>query len=243
MLSPQMIFFDYGQTLISEESFNSVAGTKAVLEQCVTNNFNITAEEIQSFANELNKDIGRFDSQTRHLVLLEVHNYSFQNYLYDYFHIKPMVSPLELETVFWDYAAPAEPTKGIVDLLYMLDRLHISSSVISNIAMSGIALKNRIDRLLPDNQFEFIIASSEYVFRKPHRRIFEIALKKSCLQAQNVWHCGDDVKCDIEGARTCGITPIWYTGAINRNLQLPPDGCMEVKDWNEFADYICSLNR
>lgn len=242
MNKPKMICFDYGQTLISEDSFNGIAGTRAVLEQCVHNPSNITAEEIQSLANELNKDIGRFNPETQHLVLLEVHNHPFQNYLYDYFQIKPIVSPLELETVFWDNAAPAKPTNGIINLLLKLEELKIRTGVISNIGMSGTALKNRIERLLPHNHFEFIIASSEYVFRKPHKRIFEIALKKSCLQPKDMWYCGDNINCDIEGARSCGITPIWYTGAINKKLQTVPVACLEINDWKELSNYLCELN-
>ena len=99
---PKMIIFDYGQTLIQEERFDGIAGTKAVLEKCVENPNGITAEEVQEFANELNKDIGRYDPETRSSFLLEVHNHPFQNYLYDYFGLKRITSPLELETVFWD---------------------------------------------------------------------------------------------------------------------------------------------
>ena len=142
MRKPKMIVFDYGQTLIQEERFDGIAGTKAVLERCVENPYNITAEEVQAFANELNKDIGRYDSATNHLFLLEVHNHPFQNYLYDYFGLTRIVSPLELETVFWDTASPGRPTEHIIELLSYLGSNEIRTSVISNIAMSGQALEN-----------------------------------------------------------------------------------------------------
>jgi hypothetical protein len=32
-----IILFDYGQTFISEERFGGIAGTKAVLNKCVSN--------------------------------------------------------------------------------------------------------------------------------------------------------------------------------------------------------------
>ena len=104
MNKPKMILFDYGQTLVSEARFDGVAGTKAVLDNCVTNPYNISAEDIQSLANEMNKDIGRYAPETSHLYLIEVHNHSFQNYLYDYFDLTKIVSHLELETTFWDAA-------------------------------------------------------------------------------------------------------------------------------------------
>jgi len=57
-------------------------------------------------------------------------------------------------------------------------------------------LTNRINEFLPNNNFEFIIATSEYIFRKPHKRIYELALKKANLEAKDVWYCGDNAVCD-----------------------------------------------
>ncbi len=48
----------------------------------------------------------------------------------------------------------------------------------------------RINRLLPKNNFEFIITSSNYIFRKPNKRIFDLALEKAGLQPDEVWYIG-----------------------------------------------------
>ena len=241
MYKPKMIIFDYGQTLVHEERFDGVAGTKAVLDRCVKNPSGITAEEVQAFANELNKDIGRYDPVTNHLFLLEVHNHPFQNYLYDYFGLTRIVSPLELETIFWDTASPGKPTEYIFEFLAYLKKMKIRSSVISNIAMSGQALENRINALLPIHDFEFIIASSEYVFRKPHRRIFEIAAKKASLAASDLWYCGDNASCDIDGAKAAGLFPVWYKGAYQGEGDTPEDDCLTVMSWQELQGYLEGL--
>ncbi|HBI71692.1 MAG TPA: HAD family hydrolase [Lachnospiraceae bacterium] len=241
MNKPKMILFDYGQTLLCENKFDGIAGTKAVLKNCVQNPQGVTAEEIQTFANELNKDIDRYNSETQHLALIEVHNHSFQKYLYDYFQIKILVSPLELETIFWDNAAPATLTDGVEEMLRSLNKLHIRTGVISNISFSGLALSNRINKYLPENNFEFIIASSEYVFRKPGSRIFEVALKKSGLETKDIWYCGDNIKCDIEGAFNCSITPVWYKGAIEKKPVSLPDSCIEINEWTELVRYLLSI--
>lgn len=238
MNRPKMIVFDYGQTLVCEERFDGIAGTNAVLERCVINPNNITAEEIQEFANELNKDIGRYDPATSHLCLTEVHNYPFQNYLYDYFGLQRTVSPLDLETVFWDAAAPGKPTAYIAGFLSYLKQNNIRSSVISNISMSGQALENRINALIPDNSFEFIIASSEYVFRKPHKRIFEIAAKKAKLEPCDMWYCGDNAICDVDGTKMAGIYPVWYKGAYVGYNITPENECLIISDWMELQGYL-----
>ncbi|MHB1485113.1 MAG: HAD family hydrolase [Saccharofermentanales bacterium] len=242
MRKPEMIIFDYGETLFTEEYFDGVKGTKAVLESCVKNPKNISAEEIQDFANELNNDFGRYDPKTRHLVQFEIHNHQFQNYLYEHFGLKRTVSPLELETVFWDAACPAKPTDNIVEFLEYLKSVGIRSSVISNISMSGEALSGRINRLIPENNFEFILASSEYIFRKPHRRIFELAAIKAGIAPEDIWYCGDNPFCDIDGARNAGMTPIWYKGGNEIYKNEPQDECITINDWLELKRILTALD-
>jgi len=196
MRKPKMILFDYGQTLLNEQTFNGIKGTQAVLDCCVSTLNHITAEEVQELANMLNNDIGRYNPETQDMYCLEIHNHQFQNYLYEYLGIKTIVSPLEIETTFWNSASPARPTENIVKLLDCLKDEDIRTGVISNISISGEALTNRINEFLPNNNFEFIIATSEYIFRKPHKRIYELALKKANLEAKDVWYCGDNAVCD-----------------------------------------------
>jgi putative hydrolase of the HAD superfamily len=239
MNKPKMILFDYGETLIAEARFDGVRGTEAVLAKCVVNPHNITAEEVQQLANELNVEIGRFDPETSHLCVTEVHNQPFNNYLYDYFGLKRTVTPLELETVFWDAASPGKPTHHINALLNFLTQNDIRSSVISNISFSGQALENRINALLPNHHFEFIIASSEYVFRKPHRRIFDIAVKKAWLETKDIWYCGDNAICDVDGAKMAGLTPVWYKGAYGTAPPfIPQEECLIIQDWLELIDML-----
>ncbi len=236
--TPKMILFDYGQTLICEEPFDGIKATKAVLEHCVKNPNNVTAEEIQLLSNELNADIGRYNPKTNHLYVIEVHNHSFQNYLYDYFNLERIVSPLELETVFWDAAYPGKPTENITQFLDYLKRKSILTAVISNISFSGQALANRINTLLPQNEFEFILATSENVFRKPHKRIFELAVRKAGLAPEDVWYCGDNGICDVDGASKAGLIPVWYKGAYKENDYVPQNECLTIYDWNELIDVL-----
>lgn len=241
-MKPKMIVFDYGQTLVHEEQFNGVAGTKAVLDNCVLNPNNITAEEIQVLAVELNNDIGRYNPKSGHLCLTEVHNHPFQNYLYEYFGLKRIVSQIELETVFWNGASPGRPTEHIIEFLLYLKEKNIRSAVISNISFSGQVLENRINSLLPQNKFEFIIASSEYVFRKPHKRIFEIAVKKAQLEPCEIWYCGDNGICDVDGAKAAGLFPVWYKGAYEGHNFTPQNESLVIYDWRELVEFLESLS-
>ncbi len=115
---------------------------------------------------------------------------------------------------------------------------NIRTGVISNISFSGEALIKRISEWLPNNQFEFILATSEYIFRKPHKRIFELALRKSNLSADEVWYCGDNAICDVDGAKNAGLTPIWYKGALNNHRNSPQEKCIVINDWFDLIEIL-----
>lgn len=52
--------------------------------------------------------------------------------------------------------------------------------------------------------FENIILSSEVGASKPHRRMFDAALRQMQAVAETSWHVGDDARCDLEGASALG---------------------------------------
>lgn len=242
MNKPKMILFDYGQTIINEKIFDPLRGTRAVLKEAAINPNNISAEEVQDLANQLLKEIGRWGVDAEKQTFLEVHNHVFQNYLYEYFDIKFTKPMAEVEQIFQGAACIAEPTKNISEFLSFLDSENIRTSVVSNISFSGNLLKEHINTLLPSNNFEFIIASSEYIFRKPHKRIFELALRKAKLDASEVWYCGDNAVFDVDGAAASGIFPVWYKGAIEKsNKYTPKSECLEVNDWNELIEVLGKL--
>ena len=239
MQRPKMIMFDYGQTLITESRFDGEKGCRAVLKYAKRNPYNVTGKEVQDFAKALNKDIGRFNPDVRSSQHIEVHNHIFNKFLYEYYDLEIDLSPQELEKVFWDNASTKKVTKNIEVLLQYLREVGIRSAVISNISFSGKALENQICALLPNHNFEFIIATSEYVFRKPHNRIFELALRKAKLAARDVWFCGDNAYFDVEGASKAGIFAIWYRGAIEEDNKLTPLAeCLTVNDWTEIVDIL-----
>lgn len=98
-------------------------------------------------------------------------------------------------------------------------------------------IKKRIRELLPGHSFEFILATSEYLFRKPDRRIFEMALKKAQLAPEEVWYIGDSYECDVLGAGNAGIFPVWYVGATARPVEQREDVWM-VRDWDEIREEL-----
>ena len=233
---PKMILFDYGQTLIHEE-FSGVRGTEAVLQYATQNKYRLSAAQVQEEADKINWEVGRFDPERRHLFQVEVPNHMFTAYLYESLGITLSLTSEQIDQVFWDAAAPGTPTIGIEDLLEYLHQNSIRTGVISNIAYAGKVVEDRIQRMIPTNHFEFIIATSEYMYRKPNKRIFDLALEKADLKVSDVWYVGDQYECDIVGARNAGIFPVWYLGAVDRPYEDKED-VITVKSWQEFKERL-----
>lgn len=144
----------------------------------------------------------------RHLFQIEIPNTMFTPYLYESQGIEIALSNSEMDTVSRNAAVPGVPT-----------------------------VAERINRLLPENAFEFIITSSNYIFRKPNKRIFDLVLEKAGLEPDEVWYIGDQYECDVKGALNAGLPPIWYIGAID--LPYTEDiNILTVKTWNEIERYM-----
>ena len=244
MKIPKMILFDYGQTLIAEQKFDGVKGTEAVLQYATRNKYHLSAEQVQAKANEIKREymeemhsIGRFDPEKRHLFQIEIPNAMFTPYLYESQGIEIALSNSEIDTIFWNAAAPGRPTEGIKDFLEYLKNKGIRTGVISNISYASSVVAERINRLLPENAFEFIITSSNYIFRKPNKRIFDLALEKAGLEPDEVWYIGDQYECDEKGALNACLLPIWYIGAIDPPY-IKDTNILTVKTWNEIEWYM-----
>ena len=211
MRKPKMILFDYGQTLADEHGFDSIAGFNAVLQYAVKNKYHYTAEDILAKWNEVYAELGEFDPQRR----FEIPNSLFFAYLFPAMGIELSCTPQEVDRIYWQTASPSVATEGAEEFLAFLKEQNIRTGVISNIMASSQVLEERIKGLFPEHNFEFILATSDYMFKKPNKRIFDLALEKADLQPEDVWYIGNSYRCDVGGARSAGIYPVWYIGATS----------------------------
>ncbi len=237
MNKPKMILFDYGQTLVAEEPFDGIKGTTAVLKHAIENKYNLTPEQVQTEANKINTELKRFDPVARAQNTVEIPNHMFTGYLYESLGIKINLTAEEIDRTFWDAASPGKPTEGLPEFLDYLFEHQIRTAVLSNITYAGLVVSERINRLFPDNHFEFILATSEYLFRKPHTRIFRLALEKAGLKPEDAWYVGDNYACDVVGARNTGMFPIWYKGAMDFE-QVDHEDVIKIQSWTELTEML-----
>ena len=241
---PIMILFDYGHTLIGEPGFDLLHGTEAVMRYAAKNPQRLTPLQVREFADKVYAET--FE-KTRE-VGIDLHYDAFDRLVYEYLQIEFPLSGGELEQVFLDNAGPGVVMPHTAEMLTYLHERGIRTGVISNNSNSGETLKARFDLLLPNNQFEFVISSSDYMYRKPNPMLFELALRKANLSADEVWFCGDSPNADIAGAAGVGMFPVWYENLTmenpwrEKNAIKPTGEHLHIHDWRELIEMLETLH-
>jgi len=68
-----------------------------------------------------------------------------------------------------------------------------------------------VERFQLEHFFDFMLTSAACSYRKPHPRIFEIALAHWNISAGDALMVGDSLEADIMGAQKAGLLGIWIT--------------------------------
>lgn len=243
VIYPKMILFDYGHTLLYEPGWDTMHGNIALLKYATKNSGNYTAADV---AKQVERLLDAPLEEVRNLGY-DITGQAFQRTLYASLGIELSLSPLEMEIAFWDAASSGASMPDADRMIDYMNKNGIRSGVISNLIWSGDALSARLNRMLPHNKFEFVITSSDYLFRKPSRHLFELALRKTGLSASDVWYCGDNPVADVTGAAHAGIFPVWYDNATGRdadytaNRPEPKNDHLYIHEWNEMISILDEL--
>ena len=234
MRRPSGIIFDYGDTVLHLESIDVIEGNRRILELA---DFNpgVTAEDAAALAEEM----FRWLDTERNNYMLEVSAASIDRLIFDTLGVTFRVDYDELEKAFWNGALTYKPVDGIFELLDMLDANGIKTGIISNSINKGTILEEELEKHNLAHRFSFVMSSADYVVRKPHRYLFQVALKKMGLSPSEVWFVGDKIEYDIRGALDSGLYPVWYNW-MNQPAAIDGD-YLEVKDLHELREKIESL--
>lgn len=124
----------------------------------------------------------------------------------------------ELSGELFDYwARPAV----YPDTAEFLNRQEVPVIIVSNIDNSF--LKSALAGI----EFEFhdIVTSEDVQAYKPRPEIYQRALERNGLNANEVVHIGDSYSQDVTGAHHCGIDVVW----VNRKNRIKPDGLTQFE--------------
>lgn len=233
---PEMIFFDYGNTLCTEPStFDGIKGFAALIEKADNNPQNVTPERLWKMQEKVRKDMDKINADD-----FEVNHREILRLITSSFGLEFSISDCEIEDILWNTAFPASPIEGVNEMMKLLERLGIRTAVVSNMSFSGEVLKKRIDRHVPSEKFEFVLASSDCFYRKPREEIFLAALGKANIQPEKCAFCGDSVVCDIIPSAKLGMQPIWlpkHSDAKKMRSKAEKAGALIFENYHELSAY------
>lgn len=97
-----------------------------------------------------------------------------------------------------------QPHKVLADLKAQGKRI----GLVSNYAHTGV-IRDALGRLGLLEHFDAIIVSADVGYLKPHPAIFEAALAAVDARPHEAIMVGNDLECDVLGARRAGLRAIW----------------------------------
>jgi putative hydrolase of the HAD superfamily len=114
---------------------------------------------------------------------------------------------------------------GVDGMLRLLRDAGTKLGIVSNTLVPPHCLDDHLAAEGLLHYFPVRVYSSQVRFRKPHPRIFEIALEKIGVPANRTLFIGDLLKTDIAGAKKMGMRAIWKPATTHQkelmHLKLP----------------------
>ncbi len=239
---PKMILFDVGGTLFEDGKCNPEDGFE-MLRQSANNPEATDKYELTDYWNKYLDETSGLKSESG--IKLDIPLSSVIRYATMNTGLISNIPMTEQEEIFDRYNSSRKVIDGVSELLSELDFQGIRTAVISNNMMSGEGLSLAINKWIPNAKFEFCLTSSDILFTKPSKNIFEAALKYAQLDASECWYCGDSVIPDIYGSLSCGITPVLLDTESRVSLEFRTDdkcnNYLTVNNWNALKIYIKNL--
>ena len=87
--------------------------------------------------------------------------------------------------------------------------------------------------------FDPIVVSGDHGFRKPDRRLFQLALDGLGVAAEHVLYVGNDMYRDIYGAREAGMQTVLFDS--DQGTKIYPD-CVPNHTITDFRDLLTILD-
>lgn len=81
--------------------------------------------------------------------------------------------------------------------------------VVSNVWAASRVFRETFERASVLPLFEAVVFSSDHGCIKPSATLFRRALESFRVAPESVWYAGDDLRCDVGGARGAGLKAIW----------------------------------
>lgn len=236
-MKTELVLFDYGNTLVTEQDWNAENGNKALLKTAGFEDSELLGRIIEFGKTNLLPKIKDMRENN-----IEVSGAAYSRALFGNFGIDLDMADEEIERIFWYSASKGEAVDGAEDLLAFLDKNEIRTGIISNMMWSGKILRKRLERIFHLHRFDFVLTSADYIYRKPDPCMFNIAALLSKADKSRIIYCGDNPEADIAGAAKAGIFPIFFRNYFDSrgygSDKTPKCEYTEINKLNQIKDLI-----
>jgi len=227
MRKPKGVLLDYGGTLVEEVAYNPRAGNEVLLARASYCPPHITIEHVLQRAAQVTEEV----AARRDEFQLETPWPALTRLIHDYLGIRFDAPMPELEMAFWKASVTTAPMPGAREALEEFHRGGVPIAVLSNCASGPEVIRYELEKYGLAEHLAFVMVSAEYAVRKPNVLLFDTAAARLGVEPQDIWFVGDRLDTDVAGAKTAGMTPIWFhpDGAV------PSAGAITVTSWSELS--------
>ncbi len=221
------IVFDLGFTLVEYRNPNwpeiNLKAKKAAYNRL--SNMNVQLPPFEQFDSgyELLKEAYRRSA------FEAMKGWKITDVLEDILHEFELNNPKELARIFVElfYASGRDVMyvdKGSVETLKLLKNRNYKIGIISNTNFPGYLHEDDLERFGLKPYFDFTVFSSEFGWRKPHRKIFEEGIRLMGFLPSEIMYVGDRYNMDALGSGKVGMQPVVkYCGKREYPDPMPDD--------------------
>jgi HAD superfamily hydrolase (TIGR01549 family) len=238
------VLFDLGGTLMYERTTWEAVIARA--DEALTNYLRTEGLELNlsTFPREFRKRLGKYFQQREKDLLETTYSFVLRDVLKDkgYGDIPESTLRNALDQLFaitqtnWTLEDETLPT------LRKLEEDGYRMGLISN-AGDDQDVQQLARRFDIAQYFDFILTSAACSYRKPHRRIFELALSNWYFLPSEAVMVGDNLEADVRGAQSVGLFAVWLTRRAGKRtdeeLSIQPDASLSsLSELPAFLDRL-----
>lgn len=230
---PRALLFDFGGTLVEELGYDLRAGVELLLANLTWRPPSLRINDVLARAERIQREV----SARRDEFQIETPWPAVTRLVYDFFGVH-FARPLEdLDLMFWDAIAKIRPMPGAREAVVAIEQLGLPMGVVSNSSFRAAVIRHELAKHALDGPLSTIVASADYVIRKPNALLFELAAALLEVPPRDIWFVGDRYETDILGARAAGMVAVKF-GAPNDSTHAAADHA--VASWDELATLVAA---
>ena len=227
------VIFDLGGTLMYERaSWDSIT---AQADEALTNYLREQGMELNlsTFPREFRKRIDRYFRKREKDLLETTYSFVLREVLTDkgYGDVPESIIRNALDRLFAITQTNWELEEDTLATLQKLEQDGYRLGLISN-AGDDQDVQQLVSRFDISQFFDFIVTSAACSYRKPHPRIFELALSNWYFLPSEAVMVGDNLDADIRGAKSAGLYAVWINRRAGQQngdpLPVQPDASLST---------------